>query len=88
MANMSYCRFHNTLQDLQDCAEHMEDDDLSEEEARARTRLIKLCARIVEDYEWLRPTRTCTACNGSGHYDRDDSPTCGACDGSGVEFVR
>jgi hypothetical protein len=25
---MSYCRFQNTLADLRDCAEHMNDDDL------------------------------------------------------------
>lgn len=47
--NMSYCRFHNTLQDLQDCAEHMEDDDLSEEEAQCRERLLQLCREIVDE---------------------------------------
>ena len=48
MANMSYCRFHNTLVDLEDCYEHM-DDDLSEAEIRERERLIDLCRRIVEE---------------------------------------
>lgn len=43
MANMSYCRFSNTLQDLEDCAEYLNDDDLSEAEAEARDLLIALC---------------------------------------------
>ncbi len=51
MANMGYCRFQNTLQDLRDCAEHLDDDDLSEEEQRARYRMLRLCQTIMEDYE-------------------------------------
>lgn len=50
MPNMSYCRFHNTLGDLRDCLEHMEDDDLSSEETMERERLIKLCERIAANY--------------------------------------
>lgn len=51
MANMSYCRFQNTLQYLQDCADHMDnDDDLSKEEKRAKDRLIKLCKAIADDF--------------------------------------
>lgn len=43
MANMGYCRFENTLADLQDCYEHLNDDDLSEEEKKAKEALIDLC---------------------------------------------
>ena len=50
MANMSYCRFQNTLQDLRDCYENMDDTDLSDEEKRARRMLLKLCDQIVGDY--------------------------------------
>lgn len=50
--NMSYCRFSNTVSDLQDCYEEMENvGDLSEEEVRARRRMLKLCKRIAEEYE-------------------------------------
>ena len=43
MSNMSYCRFQNTVNDLDDCADNMSDRaDLSDEEARARKRLIKI----------------------------------------------
>jgi len=50
MANMSYCRFQNTLQDLRDCYENMDDTDLSDEEKRARRTLLKLCDQIVGDH--------------------------------------
>ena len=50
MANMSYCRFQNTVDDVQDCYDHMDDEDLSPEETRARERLIRLCGHITDDY--------------------------------------
>lgn len=51
MGNMSYCRFQNTVNDLQDCYDNMDDEDkLSEEEQRARKRLIKMCRDIADDY--------------------------------------
>lgn len=51
MANMSYCRFQNTLEDLRDCAEHITDNDLDEDEHKARKRLVEWCRKIIEDYE-------------------------------------
>ena len=45
---MSYCRFRNTLKDLRDVEEHIEDEDLSEEEERAKKQLIEVAARIGE----------------------------------------
>lgn len=50
MGNMAYCRFHNTLQDLRDCYEHIDDMELSESEARERERLIALCKEIADDF--------------------------------------
>jgi len=50
MGNMSYCRFENTLADLRDCQEHMDDKDLSSEEAKARLRLIRVCSQIEGDF--------------------------------------
>jgi hypothetical protein len=46
---MSYCRFANTLRDLQDCHGHME-KEVSSEESSVRERLIELCAEIANDY--------------------------------------
>lgn len=52
MSNMSYCRFQNTLSDLKDCYDHIDDSsDLSVEEARARRQLIKICRQIAAEYE-------------------------------------
>ena len=52
MANMSYCRFQNTLRDLKDCYEHIDDDDLSQDEIKARKKLIVLCTDISNDYDY------------------------------------
>lgn len=44
MANMSYCRFHNTAMDLDDCLEALEwedDEKLSDFEWRAANRMFR-----------------------------------------------
>lgn len=51
MANMSYCRFRNTLSDLKDCYESMDAGNLDEDEEKARLKMIKLCLRIANEYE-------------------------------------
>ena len=56
MSNMTYCRFRNTLSDLKDCYDDIEDVPTDADEARARRRLVKLCATIAaeaEDYEGI-----------------------------------
>ena len=50
MANMGYCRFENTLRDLQDCIEHLSDNNLSEREQKSRDLLISLMEETVLDY--------------------------------------
>jgi len=51
MPNMSYCRFQNTLGDLQDCADNMVNTkDASGEEIEARKGLIDLCVNIALDF--------------------------------------
>ena len=55
MSNLSYCRFQNTVPDLSDCADALEEIDgnlteLSKEEAQAATRLIELCRRVTEQF--------------------------------------
>ncbi len=62
MGNMSYCRFRNTLEDLRDCRDHIadgvqteettgEENAISTDEAKARSKLIKVCQEIVETAE-------------------------------------
>jgi hypothetical protein len=48
MANMSYCRFENTLSDLRDCYRNIDNTDLSRTEIAARKQLIELCQLIAE----------------------------------------
>jgi len=49
MANMSYCRFQNTLQDLRDCYYNMT-DSLSGAEYHAREQLVDLCKSIGQEF--------------------------------------
>ena len=49
MANMTYCRFRNTVDDLQDCYDAM-DEPVSPEEQQARRRLIRLACEIALNY--------------------------------------
>jgi len=51
MANMSYCRFENTLRDLRDCYYNLNEGDLSFDEAAARKELIELCRNVVDEAE-------------------------------------
>jgi len=52
MGNMSYVRFENTYRDLQDCFEHLWDNDvLSESEGGYRKLLVKLCQDMAEEAE-------------------------------------
>lgn len=50
MSNMSYCRFQNTVADLGDCRDNMNESLSTDEEVAARRRLIKLCCSIAIDY--------------------------------------
>ena len=47
---MSYCRFRNTLKDLRECEEAWEEDDLDDEELKARDRMLEICKNIVRNY--------------------------------------
>lgn len=47
MANMSYCRFENTYNDLVDCYHNL-DEELESTEKRFREKLIQLCKDIVD----------------------------------------
>jgi hypothetical protein len=69
MANMSYCRYENTLKDLADCLQALrkeseEGSDLSESELSARDQLLALCStvasvsdQLVQDWQDAREDR-------------------------------
>jgi len=50
MANMSYCRFRNTLNDLRDCEDNFDSID-SIEELVAAKKLWKLCQSIINSID-------------------------------------
>lgn len=60
MPNMSYCRFENTTQDMQDCIDALSEvdgslkdyfDSLSSEyEQHAFKRFFRLCKEVAENY--------------------------------------
>ncbi len=49
MANMNHCRHSNTLEDLKDCYDNM-DEAVDTVEGVARLRLIKLCVQVANNY--------------------------------------
>ena len=54
MKNMSYCRFENTLSDLEECYYALETEgweSLSASEMQHAHDLIKLCRNIADDFE-------------------------------------
>ena len=59
MANMSYCRFHNTSMDLRDCVDAMQeaydlpDLDLSTNELQSLKWMRLLCEQFLEESERL-----------------------------------
>ena len=53
MPNMSYCRFENTVKDMQDCLNAIEDrevSNLSDYEVKALQHFLEL-GRVIVDYE-------------------------------------
>ena len=47
MSNMSYCRFQNTLGDLQDCLDSLDGEPLSAEEAGAARDMVESCKEFL-----------------------------------------
>jgi len=53
MVYMSYCRFEGTYNELIECLENFEDNDISQREEDYKRMLIKLCQKISNNYEDL-----------------------------------
>ena len=50
---MSYCRFENTFNDLDDCYTALDEktfDELSDTEKKYALRLVRMCRNIADDY--------------------------------------
>ena len=70
MANMSYCRFENTLNDLHDCHAAMLEPTakMSEHEQRARTNLFNLVLKMAEEINEMDEE---TQLNGDPDFDEE-----------------
>ncbi len=55
MANMNYCRFENTANDLRDCVNALDEmpdfEELSETEKDAANEMFELCQNFVEIFK-------------------------------------
>ena len=52
MGNMAYCRFRNTVKDLEECKEALENEDIeSAEEKKKAKALIELCREIANSFD-------------------------------------
>jgi len=54
MANMSYCRFENTLNDLVDCLDNISQEAENERDERARKQMIHLLYENMDFFEDLK----------------------------------
>jgi hypothetical protein len=50
MSNMSYCRWENTLSDLEDCVESFHDGVANRDEASARQRMMAVAEELLSLY--------------------------------------
>ena len=53
MANMSYCRFENTFNDLIDCFDNIWEEAENERDERSRKRMIQFLKERIEEIEEL-----------------------------------
>lgn len=92
MPNMNYCRFQNTLGDLQECLDAIKDgEELSSEEASAAREMLDLCNQFIgevaacgiqKEQEEEEEEFYCPEC-GTNYYEDDKGNTCvrDDCDG-------
>ena len=55
MTNMSYCRFENTLEALQECSVELHENpnlvnELGSDEQKAAKRLLRLCRQLADKF--------------------------------------
>lgn len=53
MANMSYCRFENTFNDLIDCFDNIWEEAENERDERSRKRMIQFLKERIDEIEEL-----------------------------------
>ena len=54
MSNMSYCRFHNTLIDLQDCIDTLDNREVASESEKIKAKaMLELMAEFLIDNDLI-----------------------------------
>ena len=51
MPNMSYCRFENTMRDLRDCLNHINNEAENNHDEEARWEMIQLFTEVAEEFD-------------------------------------
>ena len=51
MPNMSYCRFENTMRDLRDCLNHINNEAENNYDEEARWEMIQLFTEVAEEFD-------------------------------------
>ena len=51
MSNMSYCRFENTMADLEDCLRNIDREAENSRDESSRQAMIELFREIAEDFD-------------------------------------
>jgi hypothetical protein len=72
MSNMSYCRWENTLSDLEDCVESFHDGVANRDEARARLRMMAVAEELLSLYRSEREMVDGRELNAEGRGESED----------------
>lgn len=63
MANMSYCRFRNTLMDMEDCLDALENGaELEGDELGAYEEMMEIAQRLIDAPQPVEPSDICQEC--------------------------
>jgi hypothetical protein len=72
MSNMSYCRWENTLSDLEDCVESFHEGVANRDEARARLRMMAVAEELLSLYRSDREMVDGKELNAEGRGESED----------------
>ena len=72
MSNMSYCRWENTLSDLEDCVESFHEGVANRDEAHARLRMMAVAEELLALYRSDREMVDGKELNAEGRAESED----------------
>jgi hypothetical protein len=75
MSNMSYCRWENTLNDLQDCVDSFHEGVSNEYETRARRQMMEVAEELLRLYRENQEMVDNEELNAEGRGETDEAET-------------